>query len=112
MAGVFRRGVRFYSAPPGQPRSRRAADVVLLVLALIGLGLLIAAYPPAGFESSLESFLASFPGWLDPVWGILYDLVWLWAIVLLLAAVIARRHVVALQCLGSLVLVTVLALSS
>src|SRR5207247_3412595 len=78
-AGIFRRGVRFYSAAPGQPRSRRAADVVLLVLALIGLGLLIAAYPPAGFESSQESFLASFPGWLDPVWGILYDLVWLWA---------------------------------
>jgi hypothetical protein len=111
-AGIFRRGVRFYSAPPGQPRSRRAADVVLLVLALIGLGLLIAAYPPAGFESSLESFLASFPGWLDPVWGIFYDLLWLWALALLLAAVIARRYVVALQCLGSLVLVAVLAVIS
>ena len=33
-------------------------------------------------ERSLEAFLAALPGWLDPVWGFLADLLWLWALVL------------------------------
>jgi uncharacterized membrane protein YbhN (UPF0104 family) len=41
------------------------------------------------------------------VWGVLYDLLWLWAIVLVLAAVLWRQRVVALQALASLVVVTV-----
>ena len=41
------------------------------------------------------------------MWGVLYDLLWLWAIVLVLAAVLWRQRVVALQALASLVVVTV-----
>jgi glycosyltransferase 2 family protein len=86
--------------------------VVLLVPALVGLALMTAAYPPGGFERSLISFLASFPGWLDPGWGFLYDLLSAWAVVLVVAAVIARRRVVALQGIGSLLLAIGIALVS
>jgi uncharacterized membrane protein YbhN (UPF0104 family) len=111
-AGIARKGFRFYSAPPGQPRTRRATDVLLLMPALAGLVLLIVVYPPGGFERSLSSFLASFPGWLDPFWEFLYDLLGLWAIVLVVTAVIARRRVVALQAIGSLVLAVAIAFVS
>jgi len=100
---------RIYSEPPGQPRARRATDVLLVLGALAGLILLTAAYPPSGFESSFETFLDNFPGWLDPVWGFLYDLLWLWAMLLTLAAVVCRRWVIALQALGAIVLVVVVA---
>jgi len=45
--------LRFFAAPRGQPRARRGTDVVVLVSALLGLGLAIAAYPPSALERSL-----------------------------------------------------------
>ncbi len=107
--GVLRRRFRIYSAPPGQPRTRRATDVLLLLGGLVGLILLTSAYPPSGFEGSFQEFLDNRPGWLDPVWEFLYDLLWLWAMLLLLAAVVFRRWVVALQAVGAFVLVSILA---
>ncbi len=101
---------RVFAAPPNQPRTRRATDVLLLVVGLLGLWLLVAAYPPSQFESSFESFLASTPGWLDPVWGFFYDLLWLWSILLVVAALVARRRGIAIEAVGALVLGTVVAL--
>jgi hypothetical protein len=75
--------------------------VVLLLPALAALGALIVAYPPTHFEQSLADFLDSVPGWLEPVWGFVADLLWSWAIVLVVTALISRRRVVALQALGS-----------
>jgi len=111
-AGRFRRGVRVYASPPGEPRFRRATDVLLLVPALLGLAVLIIAYPPSALERSLQTFLASFPDWLAPVWGFLYDLLGLWAIALVFAAVVARRRSLTLETLLALMLATVLALVS
>ena len=107
--GGFRRTVRLYASPPGQPRFRRATDVLGLVPALLGLAVLVAAYPPSAFERSLERFLASFPGWLDPVWGFVYDLLGLWAIALVVAAVVSRRRSIALEAIGAPVLAIVVA---
>ena len=101
--------VRIYSSPRGRPRFRRATDVVLVVAAAIGLALLIAAYPPSELERSFSTFLDSFPGWLDPVWAFLDDVLWLWALVLVVAAVIARRPAVALEGLGAVLVATLLA---
>jgi uncharacterized membrane protein YbhN (UPF0104 family) len=83
--------------------------VVLVVAALIGLGLLIAAYPPSELERSFSAFLASFPGWLDPIWAFLEDVLWLWAIVLVVAALIGRRPAVALEAAGSVLAASVIA---
>jgi uncharacterized protein (TIRG00374 family) len=88
---VLRRGFRVYAAPPGQPRARRATDVVLLVPSLLGLVLAIAAYPPGSFERSLERFLRSIPSWLEPALGFLSDALWLWALVLLVVTLLSRR---------------------
>jgi uncharacterized membrane protein YbhN (UPF0104 family) len=101
--------VRIYSSPRGRPRFRRAADIVLVVAAVVGLGLLVAAYPPSDFERSFSAFLASFPGWLDPVWAFLDDVLWLWAIVLVVAALLARRPAVALEGIGSVFIAAALA---
>ena len=109
-AGNLRRRVRLYAAPSGQPRVRRATDVLLLLGALLGLWLLIAAYPPSGFERSFEDFLQNVPGWLGPVWGVAYDFLWLWAGLLVLAALACRRWVIALQAAGALVLAAGIAL--
>jgi uncharacterized membrane protein YbhN (UPF0104 family) len=98
---ILRRAVRFYSSPPGQPRARRATDVLLLVPALVALAILIVAYPPSRFERAFADFLDSVPGWLDPVWSFAADLLWLWAVLLVVVAALSRRYVVALQALGS-----------
>src|SRR5262249_47965934 len=103
-------GVRFFAAPRDQARARRGTDVVLLVPALVGLALAIAAYPPSSLERSLETFLAALPGWLAPVWGFLSDLLWLWALVLVAVALVRGRLVVVAQALASIALAVVLAL--
>ena len=82
--------------------------MLLLLGAVGGLILLIVAYPPSAFEGSFQQFLDSTPGWLDPVWGFLYDLLWLWTMLLVLAAVAWRRRFIALQALGALALATAL----
>ena len=107
---TLRRGIRVFASPPGQPRSRRATDVVLLVPALLGLALAMAAYPPATFQLSLQRFLASIPDWLDPVWGFFSDLVWLWAIVLVLVALFRRRYFIVGQAAGAVILAALIGL--
>jgi glycosyltransferase 2 family protein len=105
-----RRWARFYSSPRGGATSRRATDVVILAAALAGLALFVAAYPPGQLEGAFASFLASVPGWLDPVWDFLYDLVGFWAILLLLSVAVSRRGMVLLQALAALVLAAGLAI--
>ncbi len=84
----------------------------MLVPALLGLAVLIVAYPPSAFERSFETFLASFPSWLAPVWGFLFDLLGLWAIALVFTAALSRRRSLAVEALGALVLASVLAIVS
>jgi uncharacterized protein (TIRG00374 family) len=100
---------RVFSTSRGAPRFRRATDVFLLVPAAIGLAALVAAYPPSRFERSLVVFLASFPDWLEPVWGLAYDVLALWAIALGASALIGRRAGIALQMLASLAVAAALA---
>jgi len=76
----------------------------MLVPALLGLLLAVAAYPPSSFERSLERFLASVPSWLDPAWGFLSDGLWLWAVLLVVVALLSRRLVVAGEALAAVVL--------
>ena len=85
---------------------------MLLVPTLLGIVLAVVAYPPSGFESSLQAFLASVPEWLDPVWGFLADALWLWAIVLMLIALVRRRIFIVAQALAALVLAVVIGLAA
>ena len=106
------RWASFYSSPSGGPTSRRATDVLVLVAALAGLGLLVVAYPPGQFERTFAAFLGSFPSWLDPVWRFLFDLLALWAIVLVVVVGISRRVKVLVLAVASLVAAAVLAVVS
>jgi uncharacterized membrane protein YbhN (UPF0104 family) len=105
-----RLGFRFFAAPRGQPRARRGTDLVLLVPAVLVLALAIAAYPPSSLEQSLEAFLVALPDWLDPVWGFLSDLLWLWALALIAIALARVRLVVVGQAVAALVLAALLSL--
>src|SRR5262249_26690890 len=82
------------------------------VPALLVLGLLVVGQPPGDFERSLESFLASFPDWLDPISRFVYNLLALWAILLLAAVLITRRRDILLEALGSLVLALLIGFAS
>jgi uncharacterized membrane protein YbhN (UPF0104 family) len=97
------RWLRFYNSPRGAPTARRATDGLLLVLALIPLAILVAAYPPGHIERSLSRLLATLSGWPDPIWGSLYDLLAAWAIVMIVAVVVSRRGAVVVQTLAATV---------
>ena len=75
--------------------------MLLLVPALLALVLLVAAYPPSAMERALQRFLHAVPRWLDPVWDLLYDVLGLWAILLVVTALLARRLVVAVHAVVS-----------
>lgn len=93
---------RIFATSRDQGRSRRASDVLVLIGALIGLAALIIAYPPSSTEVALIAFIDAIPGWLDPVWGLLEDGLALWAVLLVAAALVRRRHAVTLGALASL----------
>jgi uncharacterized membrane protein YbhN (UPF0104 family) len=95
---------RVFASGRGRRRYRRATDVFLLVPSLVGLGLLVAVYPPSAFERSLIRLLGTLPDWLDPLWQILYDTLGLLAVALLLMAIVGRRPAVLLQVLVALAL--------
>jgi uncharacterized membrane protein YbhN (UPF0104 family)/tRNA A-37 threonylcarbamoyl transferase component Bud32 len=86
------RGIRIFASPVDEPRARRATDVVLGVGALVGLLLLCwVAEPPASFEQALVDLVDAVPTFLRGVWQLLFDLLAVWAIVLVVTAAVRRR---------------------
>jgi uncharacterized membrane protein YbhN (UPF0104 family) len=77
-------------APESHARVRRATDLVALVPALLLLVFLASIYPST-FERSLARFLSAFPGWLDPVWGLLIAVMVAWLGVLVVSCVVRVR---------------------
>jgi uncharacterized protein (TIRG00374 family) len=105
--------VRLFASVAGQDRVRRATDVLLFVPALIGLIALAAAQPAGTVEEALVEFLASFPGWLAPVWGLLLGATVLWLAVLLVASLVRRRWSIVVQAaLAAVLAIAVAALAS
>jgi uncharacterized membrane protein YbhN (UPF0104 family) len=101
--GAPSRALRVFVGSSSQPRFRRASDVLVLVPSLVLLAALVAVYPPSRFERTLHGFLAAVPGWLDPVWEVVYDLLVCWAVALVVAALLCRRFAVAAQTVGTAV---------
>jgi len=92
MTDQQRRGLRLFAGAGGQPRARRATDVILLTLSLIGiLFVALAAEPAPGISRAITGFFAALPDALTGVWQVLADLPTPWALVVLIAAFIARR---------------------
>jgi uncharacterized membrane protein YbhN (UPF0104 family) len=84
-------GWRLFAADADQPRARRATDLILLVASCLGLAITgWTAFPPPRFARALAAFLAVWPNFLNGFWQILADLLVLFALGLLVAAVAVR----------------------
>jgi len=103
------RSWRVFSSSPDDERFRRATDILLLVPAFVGLAILVAAYPPGRFERAVGALLRAIPGWLDPAGAFLYDLLVATAIALAVTALVARRFLILLQALASVLLALLVA---
>ena len=87
------REVRLFASPARSALSRRPTDVVLFIGALLTLLVLsmTIGVTPTGFEAAVVDLQANFPDFLDPLWQILYDALTVWAVFLLIVALV-RRH--------------------
>lgn len=89
------RHVRVFANQGDEPRSRRASDVILVVVGLVGLALLGAlAAPPPGVEQALRAFVNAIPHSLWPLWQALVGLLGAFAIALVVTATVSRRWTV------------------
>ena len=88
----LRTGRRLFASAEGEPRHRRATDVILLLASLAGLVLLGAlAEPPAGFERSVMDFVAAIPNGFNGLWALLILLPALLAVIVIVSAAVRRR---------------------
>ena len=104
VADVIQLGLRPFAAPADEPRVRRATDVVAIVPSALALAYLVATYPPSRLELALVRLLAALPSWLDSTWSMLEAAVGIWAVLLVVATLVARRLFVVAQTILTLAL--------
>jgi hypothetical protein len=100
---VWRGGLTFWSSSADAPRERRPTDVGVAVAGLVVLALLSVAAPgPTDVDAKVAKVIASFPGLLTWLWESGYAAALLWAVVLMLAAVVTRhRRVLVVEQVGA-----------
>ncbi len=107
--------IRFFSSATDAARSRRPTDVILLVLAVVGVGLVSLFAPDrTAVDAATSKIVKDLPGLFGWFWEIAHDLLVLWPLILLIASVVARHRLFLLrdQILGgafALAVVTLLA---
>ena len=106
------RTLRLFSSPSGQPRYRRATDVMLFVPSLLALFVLVATYPVVRFDRRIAAVVDLVPGWLLPAGGFVEGLLSAAAIAAAVTTILARRRIVALQALLSYAIAVALAFVS
>lgn len=104
--------IRIFSSPAREARFRRATDVVLLVPSLVALAILVATYPPDSFGRALARLLHTVPGFANPLWVVLYDLLAAWTLALLATALLSRRGFVLAQAFTAFALAAAVAFVS
>jgi len=83
--------IRVFSSASDAPRARRPTDVVLLATAVaVVAGMVLVAPGPGELDDAIRSLLTALPGLLGWFWEISYDLLFVWAIVLMVLAVASR----------------------
>ncbi len=100
---VWRSGFSFWSSSADAPRVRRASDAAVVGIAAVVLAVLALAAPgPTDLDTKTSDAIASLPGLVGWLWESTYAAALLWAIVLVLAALVTRhRRVVAVEQLGT-----------
>jgi uncharacterized membrane protein YbhN (UPF0104 family) len=107
--------VRFFSSSADASRARRPTDAVLFFLAAVTLGLVSLFAPdPTAADARLTELVKDLPGLLGWFWEIASDLLVLWPLVLLVAAVVASHRLFLLrdQLVGAVLTVGVTTLVS
>ena len=90
--------IRFFSSSADAARARRPTDVVLILLAGATLGLVsIVAPDPTAVDQRITKLVNDLPGLLGWFWETASDLLVLWPLVLLVAAVVASRRLFLLR---------------
>src|SRR4029079_12630255 len=85
--------VRVFSSASDAPRARRPTDVVLLVLAIVVIMVLSFAAPgPGRLDQAVVSFVQALPGLVGWLWEISYDLLFLWALLVLGVSLFAHAR--------------------
>jgi len=86
-----RADIRIFSSASDAPNARRPTDVVLLIVAVTGVVILSFFAPgPTAIDRSFTALLQELPGLLGWFWNICYDLMLVWAFILLILALVAR----------------------
>ena len=105
--------VRFFSSSADASRARRPTDLILFLLAALTLGLVSIATPnPTAADERFTKLIKDLPGLLGWLWEVASDLLFLWPLVLLVAAIVASRRLFLLrdQLLGTILAAGVTAL--
>ena len=90
--------IRFFSSSADAARARRPTDVVLVLFAAATLGLVsIVAPDPTAVDQRIAKLVNDLPGLLGWFWETASDLLVLWPLVLLVAAVVATRRLFLLR---------------
>ncbi len=88
----LRRGFQLFAHVGDEPRARRATDVILLLVSLVGVVVIgTIAVPEPGFSRAVTVFLVALPDALVGIWQIIVDLPVIWAIVVLVATFVRGR---------------------
>src|SRR6478672_1956044 len=85
--------VRVFSSASDAPRARRPTDVVLVTLALLTIGgMTLVAPGPGALDTATQRFVQALPGLFGWFWETAYDVLFLWAIVLIAVPIAARKR--------------------
>jgi hypothetical protein len=106
---LITRGIRLFSHTQVQPRDRRATDVILLVLSLLGiLVVAIVAEPEPGYSVALTALLVSLPDAMNGVWRFFADVLMVWSVMLFVLALVRTRRAIARDMAVSVLIAIVL----
>jgi len=82
-----------FSSASDAPLARRPTDLVLVTLALLTIaGMTLVAPGPGHLDTATQQFVRSLPGLFGWFWESAYDVLFLWAIVLIAIPIAARRR--------------------
>ena len=86
-----RADIRIFSSASDAPNARRPTDVILLIVSMVGVVALSFLAPgPTAIDRTVRDLVQELPGLLGWFWNICYDLLIVWALVLLILALVAR----------------------
>jgi uncharacterized protein (TIRG00374 family) len=86
-----RADIRIFSSASDAPRARRPTDVILLIVAVLGVVVLTFFAPgPTAVDTTINQLVKELPGLFGWFWEICYDLLIIWALILLILALVGR----------------------